>query len=243
MTTAPSAARRRPWRERRIRPRRPDVAVLNQAPLAQLHIYESLVLLTRRDGASWRQYPVSPDEIAQLLGRLPVASGMLPPHTLGTGMIQGAPFYVVYIPARRARIQTTARLYDIPLPPLIWCGHKHEYRIWALATPDEPARDVPLCKAPFPNCYDDGRICWGNVAQIPLATPKALDSVLKLFLEESAFNAHVAGGKSVGFPVNVIARWNDLVATEAEAYPLDDLMPAECSLAWALSGNWGGRRR
>jgi len=133
-------------------------------------------------------------------------------------------------------------MYDIPLPPLLWCGWRREYRIWALDTIDAPTRDVSLWKAPFPNCYQSGGICWGNVGALPEATPKTLDAVLKLFLEESAFNQHVADGKSVLFPVSVLARWDDLVASEAESYPLEDLMPAQCSLAWALSGKWAGQR-
>lgn len=242
MTTQRTARRRGPSPKRQIGPRTPDVAIIGETPLAELRIYESTVLLTRREGASWRQYPVSPDQIAQLLGKIPSVSGLLPDHTLGTGIKAGAPFYAVYVPPMRARIQTTTTFFDIPLPPLVWCGHKRNYLIWALGTPDYPDRDLPLYKAPFPNCYESGGICWGNVSQIPDASPKTLGKVLKLFLEESAFNLHVANGKSVAFPVSVVAQWQHMLDTQAEVYPLDDLMPAERSLFWALSGNpWGAR--
>lgn len=243
MSQSPIHPRRRTSRRRLLGPRCPDVAVLDEAPLAELRIYESLILLTRKQGAHWRQYPVSADEIAQLLGKVPSVSGLLPPHTLGTGMLRGAPFYVVYVPAHQARLQTSTEIYDIPLPPLIWCGHKRDYRVWALATDAYPARDLPLCRAPFPNCYENGGICWGNVGAVAEASPKTLATVRKLFLEESAFNLHIAGGKSVAFPVSVIAMWKQLGETGAESYPLDDLMPAECSLFWALSGGpWRGGR-
>lgn len=243
MTTTPSRRRPGPSPRRLKTPRLPDVAIVGETPLAELRIYESTVLLTRRTGPSWRQYPVDPDQIATLLGRLPSVSGLLPQGTLGTGQLAGAPFYVVYVPPRTARIQTTAQTYAIPLPPLVWCGHKRDYRIWALGTTDYPTRDLPLYRAPFPNCYASGQICWGNVGSLPQAGPKTLDAVLTLFLEESAFNAHVANGKSIAFPTSVIARWQDLVDTAAEAYPLDDLLPAELSLSWALSGKtWGGAR-
>jgi hypothetical protein len=245
MTTI-STGRSRPWRRRRIAPSRPDIVVAAETPLAELRIYESLVLLTRREGASWRQYPIDPDELAQLLGRVPSVSGLLPANTLGTGLIGGAPFYVVYVPARRARIQTMAKLYEIPLPPLLWCGWRREYRIWALDSSDVPTRDVPLWRAPFPNCYEHGGICWGNVSGLSEASPKTLAAVLTLFLEESAFNMHVAGGKSVAYPVSVISAWAALEERGDDAYPLTDLMPAEASLGWVLSGGpWGagGRRR
>lgn len=226
-----------------IGPRQPDVALLGEQPLAELRIYESAVLFTRRDGKSWRQYPVEPDQIAQLLGKLPSASGLLPPLTLGTGIKQGAPFYVVYVPAHRARLQMpNERVYSIPLPPLVWCGHRRKYCVWALGTEAYPDRDTPLLKAPFPNCYTDGSICWGNVSQIPEATTKTIGQVAKLFLEESEFNLHVANGKSLAYPSSVVAQWQQIEANKAESYPLDDLMPAECSLFWALSGNWTGGR-
>jgi len=227
---------------RHIGPRPPDVAIIGETPLAELRIYESTVLYTRRDGKNWRQYPVEPDQIAQLLGKLPSASGLLPPHTLGNGIKNGAPFYVVYVPSHTARLQMpNDRTYTIPLPPLVWCGHRRNYRVWALNVDTYPDHDTPLYKAPFPNCYANGSICWGNVNAIPEATTKTIGSVRKLFLQESEFNLHVSDGKSVAFPKSVVAHWQDLEASGAESYPLGDLMPAECSLFWALSGSWVGK--
>lgn len=229
--------------KRHIGPRPPDVAVLGEAPIAELRIYESAVLLTRREKQSWRQYPIEPDQLAQLLGKLPSASGLLPPDTLGNGIKNGAPFYVTYVPAHRARLQMpNDRTYTIPLPPLVWCGCRRTYRVWALGAERSPDRDLPLFKAPFPNCYADGGVCWGNVSQIPDATTKTIGQVRRLFLEESAFNLHVSDGKSVAFPNSVVAQWQQLEASGAESYPLDDLIPAERSLSWALSGNWAGDR-
>lgn len=248
MTSQPltrrKATRRRagPSPRRQIAPRAPNVAILGETPLAQLTIYETTVLFSRRDGPSWRQYPVSPDQIGQLLGKLPSVSGLLPPLTLGNGLKNGAPFYVVYVPAHRARLQMPQHLFEIPLPPLIWCGCRRDYRVWALSSDAYPDRDQPLFKAPFPNCYASGAICWGNVSNIPDATTKTLLPIKKLFLEESEFNLHVADGKSLAFPVSVVARWQALETSGAESYPLDDLMPADCSLFWALSGGWVGRR-
>lgn len=232
-----------PRPKRHIGPRAPDVAVLGETPIAEIRIYESTVLYTRREGRNWRQYPIDPDAFAQLLGKLPSASGLLPPLTIGNGIKQGAPFYVLSVPAHTARLQMpNDRTYTIPLPPLIWCGHRREYRVWALGTPDAPDRDLPLYKAPFPNCYADGRICWGNVSQIPEATTKTIGQVRKLFLEESAFNLHIANGKSLAFPNSVVAQWQALEESGQDSYPLFDLMPAECSLFWALSGSWVGTR-
>lgn len=226
----------------RPRPRPLDVVVVEGEPLAQISIYEDLTLLTRWTGTRWTQYPIAAEALAQVLGAVPVASGLLPAGTLGVGRVHGEEFTVLYIPARVRTLRMEVGSYTIPLPPLIWAGRGTDYRIWALATPDYPTRsDAPLMVAPFPNCYRSGAICWGTSDLRPAATPLGLAKVLKLFLEESYFNLHLANGKSVGFPVSVVARWQQLAEAASEAYPLDDLMPAECQLGWLLEGGpWTG---
>jgi len=228
------------------RPHRPDVVVVGKEPLAELRIYDDMVLLTRRDSnGCWRSYPVHPDALAQCLGRVPVSLGLLPGGTIGAGRIDGDPFYVAYVAPRTARLQTPERMYTIPLPPLVWCGWGNDYRIWALA-PERPNTinaGLPLYHAPFPNCYGDGRICWGNVGNIPWAAPSTVLKVLRLFLEDSQFNLHIAGGKSKAYPVSVVAQWAALEESGAESYPLGDLEPTGRTLETALSGRlWGGWR-
>jgi PRTRC genetic system protein B len=239
----------RPWQRRSLRPRRPDVVVAGGTPLAQITIYEQLTLLTRRSGATWRQYPISADALARVLANVPSASGLLPPQTLGTGHIAGAPFYVVYVPPHTRTLRMvgagggTAMPYTLPLPPLVWAGHGTDYRIWALDAPERPTRTgVPLMRAPFPNVFANGGICWGTSDPAPMASPTTLDQVLTLFLEQSNFNLHLANGKSVAFQNSVVAQWQHLTAAGADTYPLNDLMPAESSLGWALAGSpWGAR--
>lgn len=223
-------------------PRPLDVVVTEGEPLAQITIYEQLVLLTRRNGLRWTQYPIDPDALAQLLARTPIASGLLPPHTLGVGRICGQDFTVLYVPPRVRTLRMEVGSYTIPLPPLVWAGCGTDYRIWALGTLDYPTRgDVPLMVAPFPNCYKNGGVCWGTSDARSPAAPAGLLAVLTLFLEESYFNLHLANGKSVHFSTSVVARWQQIVADAALDYPLDDLMPAECHLSWLLSGGpWQG---
>lgn len=232
----------KPWRRRRVAARRPDVAVTGAEPLAQITIYPDVTLLTRRAGKRWRQYPVSPAALAETLGRVPAGSGLLPPHTLATGRHQGAPFFVVYVPPRRATLRTEKQRFTIPLPPLVWAGWRTEYRLFALATADRPTRDTaPLMRAPFPNLYETGGICWGDSDRRPEAAPDTLERVLKLFLEGSYFNLHLAGGKSRAFPNSVLAQWAALKKAKAEAYPLADLQPANVLLSHLVSGRvFGG---
>ena len=242
MTTP--AEKIQPWRRAIPRRPRPDVVVTEGTPLAQITIYDSLTLLTRRAGASWRQYPIDPAALGQILSRVPSASGLLPPYTLGTGAVHGQPFIVVYVPPRRAVLKMEKETFAIPLPPLVWGGCGDDYRVWALGVDTHPDDTrLALFVAPFPNCYKNGGICWGTSDPRPQASPQGLAKVLDLFLTDSYFNLHLANGKSVAHPNSCVAQWQQLVETAADAYPLDDLMPAECQLGWLLAGGpWGGGR-
>lgn len=244
-----SEATKKPWQRLNVRPQRPDVVVREGTPLAQITIYDDVTLLTRRSGATWRQYPISADALARSLGNVPSASGLLLDHTLGTGYIAGAPFYVVYIPAHMRTLRIVGmndappQAYALPLPPLVWAGHATDYRIWALNTPAYPTKSgVSLMRAPFPNTYPNGTICWGTSDPVAPASPSALAKTLALFLEESYFNLHLTNGKSVAFPNSVVAQWQHIIDDGVLEYPLDDLMPAEYALGWVLSGApWGAK--
>lgn len=231
-------ARRRPWQRKRPRPYPREIMIMDTPPLAQICIYADCVVLTRRDpSGAWRSYPISPEALAQALGKLPVSTGLLPSGTIGTGVKDGSAFYVQYIAPRAvalpALIGTAETIYRFETPPLIWAGWRTDYRLWALKATKTIGTDAPLYRAPFPNTYDSGGICWGNVKRLA-ATPAAMGSMLKLFLEESQFNLHLAQGKSQAQPSNVLQLYATL-APEQE-YPLDDLIAAHSTLRDVLSG-------
>lgn len=236
--------RAKPWRTRTIRRPRPDVVAIGAQPIAQLIIYEDLVLYTRREGGMFRQYPVAPEAIAHALSNVPSVTGLLPEGALGAGLVAGRPFLVLHVPPHRATLHLADGTdYTLPLPPLIIAGCGDDYRIWALATSERPTETTPLMVAPFPNCYDSGAICWGSSDARRPASAASLLPTLTLFLEGSQFNLHLANGKSRAFPTSVIAQWQALVTAGAEVYPLDDLVAAESTLGAVLSGRiWGGAR-
>jgi hypothetical protein len=217
----------------------PDVIVTDGEPLMQINVYDRLVVVTRRRGRHWVSHPVSPDALAQELARVPQASGLLPPGTLASGRLQGDTFLVVGDRGRVITLATPDRAYTIPIPPLVVAGCGTDYRVWALPDDGPLLNDATILQvAPFPNCYRDGRICWGNVDGRPAAGP-LIRKVLKLFLEESLFNAHVADGKSKKYPVSILAQWAALHKKKAEIYPIDDLVSTGLTLGWlAKGGPW-----
>jgi len=222
-----------------IGPQPPDVVVEGSQPLMELRIYQERVLVTRRDGQrAWRQYFIDPDALAQTLSKTPVQSGLLPPNVVATGRNNaGVPFYVQFIPAQRWRMQTTTKLYRLPLPPLIWAGCGRDWRIWALDQTDYPTRgNTPLWVVPMPNTYKNGSICWGE-AQPPEVASHTLEEALRLLLEDSQFNAHMQDYKSAAYPVSITAQWDALEAAEVDEYPLNDLYPAEMHLSEVISGH------
>ncbi|NJO82559.1 MAG: hypothetical protein HC828_06830 [Blastochloris sp.] len=243
--TQPTERRlRKGWRGRQARPRRQGAVVWSaDPPRMELDIYDDLIVRRTRMGTCWRSDLISPQALAQVCAGLPHATGLLPAHMLGMGWTSsGMPYYVQYLPPRRICLMTPDQTYPIPIPPLVVGGCGHDYQLWALDVTTYPTTvDLPLWVAPFPNYYHDGTICWGSVESRPVATPTTLAAAARLFLEESYFNAHGANGKSIAYPVSVLARWQDLVVRQVETYPLDDLFPAERSLGWLLAGGpWGG---
>jgi PRTRC genetic system protein B len=217
---------------------------LEPLPEAQIDIYPHQVVLTRRVNGRWRSYPVAPEGIAQALAGLPLASGLLPPDALGWGMAHGEPYVVRYLAPRAValplRIGMGVTTYHLQTPPLVWAGRGADYRLWALNVPERPTRaGVPLCRAPFPNSYEGGGICWGSADKPPAATSSAnLDRALACFLS-SEFSMHVDNEKSRKYPTGIVSLWKELSAETP--YPLDDLVATGYDLAWLLAGGpWGG---
>lgn len=214
--------------------------MLDAPPLAQIDIYSDCVILTRRDPTgAWRSFPITPEALAQALGKLPTTTGLLPAGMIGNGLKDGQPFYVQYIAPRAVGLQILEgqvdRVVRIQTPPLIWAAWKSDYRIWAVQDTKTIALDTPLFRAPFPNTHNgNGGICWGS-ARPAAAAAGTLAKAFKLFLEESLFNDHLAGDKSKQFPANVLRRYDDL--DEKAPYPVADLMPAGLALRAVLQGS------
>ncbi|HEU4328830.1 MAG TPA: hypothetical protein VFS21_37180 [Roseiflexaceae bacterium] len=234
--------RRRPWQRRRAQMLPREVMVVDEPPRAQICVYDSVVILTRRDPRGfYRSHPIDPAQLAQVLGQLPVSTGLLPSGTLATGMRDGKQFYVQYIAPRAVRLPVVTlgerRMCEIQTPPLVWAGCGKDYRIWALRTAEVLRTADLLCVAPFPNTYESGRICWGS-AKILEASASTMPEQLKIFLEGSDFNLHMVGGKSAAYSANIVERYADLSAETP--YPLDDLVNAgRRTLGDALNGTWG----
>ena len=215
--------RARPWLRRAMRPRTTNVVVPpGEQPLLQLAIYPGMILLTRRTRQQgWISYPVDPTALAQVLGQLPMASGLLPAETIGYGLRNGTPFFVQYVPPRQLHLHTEQQVYRWPTPPLLWSGCGTTYHLCALQHVGQPGPErgqEVVCSAPFPNTYANGTICWGNVPITP-ATAQSMGTMLETFLEGSLFNLHIAAQKSRRFAASILSMYRWLEAEQVETIP------------------------
>ena len=113
----------------------------------------------------------------------------------------------------------------VPLPGLVWFGIATSYWIWAVKTETlQPHQEI--YRAPLPNIYADGSICWGQVKPERM-TAATFFKAYELFMG-STFNNHLANAKSKGQREDVRVMLRDLARapydTRPEVYPVDDLM-------------------
>ncbi len=204
---------------------------------ARLDLFTESVVLTQYEGGSPIVcYEVSPDDVAGAFAGRPMATGLLPRDTVYYAESAGVATIAIFVAAQVRTLPMTdlARErggiegdVELPCPPLLFIGRERSYRMFALEDYPETER-TKLYHAPFPNVHPDGRICGGN-ADFPVCTARTIHSALEVFFE-SKFNTHLIDGKSRKHRDNVLAMWQDVAASGAETYPIDDLIVAYYSM-------------
>jgi PRTRC genetic system protein B len=167
---------------------------------------------------------LSPTAIRQAFNQIPIDTGFLSEGIVRWGINQNGEWLVKFIPPQLTEIKlmegNKLKSLVIPLPPLIFMGVAHTYYIWAIKTNTFVA-NAPLFHAPFPNVYENGSICWGNL-QTPPVSNTNINQVWQLFFN-SGFNDHLKAGKSKSQPHNIQEKLKTL--TTKRHYPLRDLIP------------------
>ncbi|MEM7348697.1 MAG: hypothetical protein AAF485_31085 [Chloroflexota bacterium] len=201
----------------------------------RLDIYEHYPLLTFFEkGEITSQFIAHPAAIASALTNITLNSGLLPKNTLWWGQQQGAIRMGVYIPPDQhlVSIRNEAEAWRIPLPGLIFVGHRDKYACWAVKeTPTHP--HIPIFHAPCPNVHPEG-VCRGN-APFPRAEIGTIWQAIEVFFR-SRFNQDLGQKKSRAYPDDILERWLALKNQQATTYPLDDLMPTGLTLKELIDG-------
>ena len=153
-------------------------------------------------------------------------SGWLPPGLIRTGNGLDGIWYVYSRPPAFATINLVApngaHYYTIPVPGLVMLGIERTHLVfaWRGETLD---LESELCKAPYPNVHEDGRICWGQNTP-PQASPANAETVPKMFFD-SAFNADLANEKCRRFPQDVRKLLRKIAGQQR--FPDEELVPVE----------------
>jgi PRTRC genetic system protein B len=185
---------------------------------------ESVVLTRFEEGAATATYEVAPEDLAAAFAGIPVATGLLPKDCLFFARRGSQDYIAIYIPPgrRTLSVKPSKRAVTIRpvLPALVFAGEGIEYRVYAVKQrPSEPAES--LFHAPFPNVYNDGRICPGNVT-FPVCSTGTIHQAAALFLE-SNFNHDLAAGKCNSHD-NVVNLWRALAKRNARNFPASELI-------------------
>lgn len=173
-------------------------------------------------GNPQRPFMVDPAQVVVAMAGISLNSGLLPENVLFWGMTDSYPRVGIFIPPQvwTVAVREHQEALKIPLPPLIFIGHRYDYSIWAVE--DRPAHlNAPVYVAPCPNTSPAG-VCRGN-APFPSADPTTIWQAWDAFMS-SRFNQDLAEGKSRACPKNVLDQWVHLHQEGAEVYPLADLL-------------------
>ena len=195
----------------------------------RLDLYDDFVTLTKyRAGQASEQYLVDPAELAAVLAGINLHSGLLPRQCLFWSKLHGADRLGIYLPPRvwPVTIRDEEYAWRVPLPGLIFSGHAYDYSVWALK--DYPSdENAPLYLAPCPNVHPEG-VCRGS-APFPQASAATLWHAVDIFFS-SKFNRDLSNHKSKKYPTCVLDQWRALYESEADTYPLDDLVETNLTL-------------
>lgn len=190
-----------------------------------------LVRLTNQQGCIQEKF-VAPEAVAEACANISIDTGWLPPEIRRAGRHKGVEWALGFIQPRRYSLEVSREGADgqqshvdrisVPLPGLVCFGLKVDYYIWATKT-DHLDPYLEIYRAPLPNLYQDGRICWGDL-QPPRSSPASLIQAFNLFMS-TTFNNHLAKGRSKREGQDVRVMLRELAGLDTGAvYPVADLM-------------------
>lgn len=177
---------------------------------------------------------LAPEDVAAAMSSQTKDSGWLGEGIMRAGRGQRGDWFVYRVPAWKLTLHlTTLRPgpITIPIPATVLIGVGPSYYLFAAKDSQVTPRSQ-IFKAPFPNIYSNGRICWGN-NQRPPANPLKAASVWKLFFE-TPFNNHLSNGKSESCDKDVNEKLVQLADSHARQYPARDLVRIGATLERAV---------
>lgn len=152
-------------------------------------------------------------------------TGWLPAGVLRAGSNARGEWVVYAARAQMIDIVTDkGEKLKVPIPATLFMGWGSRYYLWALPN-KKFDRKLPVYKAPFPNIYDNGRICWGS-HKVPKVSANNIERIWQMFFG-TVFNEHIATKKCRSYPDNVLDLLRRLSHEEATTFPIKELAKAD----------------
>jgi hypothetical protein len=173
------------------------------------------------DGREASKFVTSVD-VAAAFSMKEIDSGWMPSGMVRCGSNANGPWFVYSVPGQKVKISLDNNVtITVPAPRLVLVGSGSVYWLAATTTAHFDA-DGFAYHAPFPNVYQDGKICWGTNTP-PEAIPENVRKVWDLFWE-APFNADLAGKKSKAHSKDVRDQLRALAENKVHTYPKSDLI-------------------
>lgn len=166
--------------------------------------------------------------------RLEEDTGWLPAGVVRCGRNPRGAWAVYVAPPQVMNILTDQHeVLTIPIPMSLFVGWGHRYYLFALRGKAFDAHG-PVYRAPYPNVYDNGRVCWGN-HKVPSVTVLNIKQTWGFFFA-TAFNAHIASGKTRTHPENALDLLRELSAARKKSFPARELIQQAGSVDACIEG-------
>ena len=166
--------------------------------------------------------------------RLEEDTGWLPDGVVRCGRNARGAWAVYVAPPQVMNISTDQHeALTIPIPMSLFVGWGQRYYLFALRGKAFDAHE-PVYRAPYPNVYDNGRVCWGS-HKVPLVTASNIQQTWQFFFT-TAFNAHIASGKSRTHSENALDLLRELSAAGKKSFPARELIQQAGSVDACIEG-------
>jgi PRTRC genetic system protein B len=110
---------------------------------------------------------------------------------------------------------------SIPIPMSLFIGWGHRYYLFALRGKVFDMNGA-VYRAPYPNVYDNGRICWGS-HKVPVVSPNNIGQTWQFFFA-TTFNEHIASGKTRTHADNALDLLRELSVARRKTFPVRELV-------------------
>jgi hypothetical protein len=180
----------------------------------------------------WSSKFLTMPAVSSVFSDIPWETGWIPEGVVRQGCCEKGNFWMYYQPPKKVKISlllSKPQTITIPIPATFMIGvgteTAHTHYLFAMkGNKFDP--DAALYHAPFPNVYDDGKICWG-LNQPPKVRAMNAGETWKIFFS-LPFNGDLANGKSSSCEHDV--RDMLLGLKKASIYPEKDLVRASESM-------------